>query len=108
MMAMEQLPWERLLDRYRELSSAMTIDEVVNVTRDYLAVLAREDLERLPANCRPGRVLDSNDIEEWADRLASESRHAMLVMHDERTLDRLTSHFLIASVRIRQLSRVAA
>jgi hypothetical protein len=101
-------PPEQLLDRYSELSKAMSVDEVVNVTRAYLAGCTREDLERLPASCRPGRVLDSNDIEEWADRLAGESRHAMLVMQDERTLDRLTSHFLIASVRIRQLARVAA
>lgn len=96
------------MDRYSELSKAVTIEEVVRVTRAYLAACAREDLERLPASCRPGRVLDSNDIEEWADRLASESRRAMLVIEDERTLDRLTSHFLIASVRIRQLSRIAA
>lgn len=96
------------MDRYSELSKATTIEDVVSITRAYLAACAREDLERLPASCRPGRVLDSNDIEEWADRLASESRRAMLVIEDERTLDRLTSHFLIASVRIRQLSRIAA
>jgi hypothetical protein len=90
------------------LSNALTIDEVVSVTRAYLEGCTREDLERLPASCRPGRVVDSNDIELWADRLAIESREAMLVMADERTLDRLTSHFLIASVRIRQLARVAA
>lgn len=96
------------MNRYAELSKALTIDEVVSVTREYLAACTREDLERLPASCRPGRVRDPSDIEEWADRLANESQHAMLVMHDERTLDRLTSHFLIASVRIRQLSLVAA
>jgi hypothetical protein len=96
------------LDRYTELSKAMTVDEVVSVTRAYLAGCTREDLERLPASCRPPRVLDCGDIEEWADRLASESKNAALVIEDERTLDRLTSHFLIASVRIRQLSRLAA
>lgn len=96
------------MDRYNELSSARTVDEVLSVTRAYLAACTREELERLPATCRPGRVLDTNDIEEWADRLARESQRAMLVMQDERTLDRLTSHFLIASVRIRQLTRVAA
>lgn len=107
-MALNENPNGALLDRYTELSKAMTVDEVVNVTCAYMAGWTREDLERLPATCRPGRVLDSADIEEWADRLASESQHAMLVMEDERTLDRLTSHFLIASVRIRQLSRLAA
>jgi len=96
------------LDRYAELSKATTVDEIVSVTSAYLAGCASEALERLPANCRPGPVQDSRDIEEWADRLASESRHALLFMEDERTLDRLTNHFLIASVRIRQLSRLAA
>jgi hypothetical protein len=96
------------LDRYAELSRATTVDEIVRVTSAYLADCAPEALQRLPANCRPGRVRDSRDIEEWADRLAIESRHAKLFMEDERMLDRLTNHFLIASVRIRQLSRLAA
>lgn len=108
MMGVSAIATELLLDKYSELSKAMTIDEVVNVTRAYLASCTREDLERLPASCRPGRVLDSRDIEEWADRLTSESQRAMLVIKDERMLDRLTNHFLIASVRIRQLSSVAA
>jgi hypothetical protein len=96
------------LDRYAELSKATTVDEIVSVTRAYLAACAPEALERLPGSCRPGRVADIHDVEEWADRLVSESKRAMLFMEDERTLDRLTSHFLIASVRIRQLSRLAA
>ena len=95
------------MDRYAELSKATTVDEIVSVTSAYLAACAPEVLERLPANCRPSRVQDSRDIEEWADRLASESRHARLFMEDERTLDRLTNHFLIASVRIRQISKLS-
>lgn len=96
------------MDRYAELSRATTIDEIVCVTSAYLAGCAPEAIERLPANCRPGPVQDSQDIEEWADRLVIESRHAKLFMEDERTLDHLTHHFLIASVLIRQLSRLAA
>lgn len=96
------------MDRYAELSKATTVDEIVSVTSAYLAGCSPQALERLPANCRPGPVHDSQDIEVWADRLASESRHAHLFMEDERTLERLTNHFLIASVRIRQLSRLAA
>jgi hypothetical protein len=96
------------LDRYAELSRATTVDEIVSLTSAYLAGCAPEALSRLPPSCRPGRVADSGDIEEWADRLLAESKHAKLFMEDERTLDRLTSHFLIASVRIRQISRLAA
>jgi len=90
--------------RYAELSKAASVDEVVRVTRDYLAGWSRQELERLPDNCRPAWVRSPQDIELWADRLAKESAHAMLILEDERRLDRLTSHFLIASVRIRQLA----
>lgn len=90
---------------YEALSQARSVDEIVNVTRDFLASCTRAQLERLPANCRPGEVKDVRDIEDWADRLASESENAMLVIEDERTLASLTHHFLIASVRLRQLAR---
>lgn len=90
--------------RYRELSNATSVDEVVRVTRQYLSSWPPEDLERLPDKCRPGGVERSEDIEHWADELSREARRAMLVAEDERRLDRLTNHFLIASVRIRQIA----
>lgn len=90
--------------KYEELSKASSVDDVVRVTCDYLASWSRHELERLPDNCRPAWVRGPHDIETWADRLAKESAQAMLILEDERRLDRLTSHFLIASVRIRQLA----
>jgi hypothetical protein len=90
--------------KYHALSAARSIDEVVRVTHDYLTSWSREELERLPDSCRPGRVRSPRDIEYWADRLAGESRKALLFLDDERKLDRMTNHFLIASVRIRQLA----
>lgn len=89
--------------KYAELAAAASEDEIVRVTRDYLATWTRQELERLPDHCRPAWVRGAADIETWADRLAAESGKAMLVLEDERRLDRLTSHFLIASVRLRQL-----
>ena len=89
---------------YDELSRARSIDEIVGVTREYLASWSREDLERLPDSCRPDRVRCPQDIETWADRLVGESTRALLFMEDERKLDKLTSHFLIASVRMRQIA----
>ena len=93
--------------RYAELAAATSVDEIVLVTRDYLAGWSRQELERLPDNCRPAWVRGVQDVEHWADVLAVESAKAMMVLEDERALDRLTSHFLIASVRIRQLTPVA-
>lgn len=94
--------------RYDELSRAASIDEVVEVTRDFLSSCSQQELDRLPDTCRPAWVRGSHDIERWADQLAAESSKALLILEDERRLDRLTSHFLIASVRIRQLSPTPA
>jgi hypothetical protein len=91
---------------HKALSAAATIEEIVRVTSEYLASWSHEDLERLPDGCRPAWVKSRHDIEFWADRLACESGKASTAtihLDDERKLDRMTSHFLIASVRLRQL-----
>jgi hypothetical protein len=89
--------------RYQQLSQATSVAEIVQLTRDYLASWSLDELERLPDSCRPGRVGTAADIEAWADRLAGESGKTAMYMEDERKLDRLVSHFLIASVRMRQI-----
>ena len=93
--------------KHQELSKATSAAEIVRVTSEFLATWTRDELERLPDSCRPGWVKTAADIESWADRLADESVKAVLFLDDERKLDRLTSHFLIASVRLRQLSSPA-
>lgn len=90
--------------KYAELAAASSVEEIVRLTRDHLASWTRKELDRLPDTCRPAWVRGVEDIELWADRLTAESANAMMVLEDERRLDRLTSHFLIASVRIRQLT----
>ena len=89
--------------KYDALSTAKSIEEIVRVTSDYLRSWSSEELERLPDSCRPAWVRSHHDIEFWADRLVDEADKAVLYMEDERKLDRLTSHFLIASVRLRQM-----
>ena len=90
--------------RYQALSAARTIEEIVRVTADYLESWTCEDLDCLPPRCRPGWVKTRHDIEFWADRLAGETAQASIDLEDERKLDRMASHFLIASVRLRQLA----
>jgi len=89
--------------KYKALSAARSIDEIVRVTAEYLQSWSFEELERLPDSCRPGWVKTHHDIEFWADKLVGESERVFLFLDDERKLDRMTSHFLIASVRMRQL-----
>src|SRR3954470_17169699 len=89
---------------YEELSNAVSVDEIVRVTDDYLASWSIDELSRLPVTCRPDAVKSYEDIEFWADRLKDESEKAILFVDDETRLDRLTTHFLIASVRLRQVA----
>src|ERR1700740_1174088 len=91
--------------KFAELSRAESIAEVIGVTRDFLASFSREEMMSLPAGCRPAWVHGVHDIESWADRLIGQKDKVVLMMEDERRFDRLTSHFLIASMRIRQLAR---
>lgn len=93
------------MDRYSALSMACSVEEVVRVTRDYLASWSREEFMRLPDGCRPAPVRDPQDIEHWADRLAGQAARVDLFAEDEGRLDKLASHFLIASVRISALRR---
>lgn len=90
--------------KHTELSQASTVEEILAVTREYLSGWSSEDLAGLPDHCRPGRVKDRGDIELWADRLLGATRTEMLVIENEARLAGLTNHFLIASVRIRQLA----
>jgi hypothetical protein len=94
--------------KYQELSKATSVAEILEVTRAYLSSWSVEELERLPDACRPGRVKSAEDIERWADVLSGQAVQTPLFLDDERKLDRMASHFLIASVRLRQLTETYA
>jgi hypothetical protein len=53
------------------IHSAATEEELVSITRDYLACWSPEEIARLPVECRPGRVRDGEDIAQWAFELTS-------------------------------------
>ena len=89
--------------KYTELSSARSVDEILALTREYVSGFSGDELAGLPAHCRPGLLQGRDDIEIWADRLLNAMRSKAFVIENEARLDRLTNHFLIASVRIRQL-----
>jgi len=81
---------------YLELSAASTVAEVVRLTRRCM----RQSRSALPPECRKtARVRGPQDIETWADRLNEASRRSRPLADEETDLDRLASHFLIASLR---------
>jgi len=89
------------------LKHARTVEDLVSATVAYLASWTREELECLPDSCRPGRVSTGQDIEFWADHLFNQLDRVSLVTADERKLCRMTNHFMVASVRLRQIRATA-
>jgi len=83
------------------LATSSTEAQVVDVARDFLATFSPYDLARLPESCRPGRIVDANDVNELA---------FILVRHDHddslgtpRAIHRLTTFFGNASLRLSEL-----
>ena len=83
---------------HSRLSSATTEAEVVGVVRDFLATISPYDMARMPAHCRPGKMVDANDITNYA---------FLIVRHNcddgegtARVAHKLASFFSSASIRL--------
>ena len=83
------------------LNDAHTEAEVVDVTRDFLATVSPYDIARMPAHCRPRKIVDANDITQYA---------FLIVRHNcddgegtARVAHKLASFFTSASIRLSQI-----
>jgi hypothetical protein len=91
--------WERSLDR------AHNVEELLAITRDYVASLPPRLLSRLPQDCRPGPIKYEDDIDYWAYQL---SQHRNVREHqrvDGNLLHDLRDYFLHALIRLAELRR---
>ena len=52
------------------IAGAETEHDVVMAVREYLALWTPEELARLPTACRPGRIVDADDVTDLAYRLS--------------------------------------
>ena len=92
-----------MLSWLQQIDAAKSPFEVVAVTRDYLASWTPDELSRLPAACRPGRVKDEQDIDQLHVCLVEEYGRNRLKDEALAALQKLTSFIVRASVRIAQL-----
>ena len=91
------LGWHgRLLD-------AASPGEVVELTRTFVASLTPEEMAALPRDCRPGKIVDAEDVHAFAYALVRRSCASDRM--GDGALMRLASFFTDAA---RQLSRLAA
>lgn len=92
-----------MLSWFQQVDAAKSPLEIVAITRDYLASWTPEELSRLPAPCRPGRVKDEQDINHLHVHLVEEYGRNRLTGDSLSALQRLTGFIVRASVRIAQL-----
>lgn len=91
------LSWQDRLDAANDEAG------VVGVVRDFLAQLSPQDLSRLPPECRPGKVVDAEDVTSYGLALmrdaCSSSDPTSAMIH------RLVAFVASASVRLAQIAK---
>ena len=93
---------------YRLLDSAKNSLEVVAIARDYLATWTPDEIARLPAAVRPGKLRDESDIEALHSTLVDEDRDTAATGSALDALQRITTFMVRAMIRISELSEPKA
>jgi len=89
--------WPQVLD------DAVTEHDLVMVVREYLATLGPDEIARLPADCRPGKITDGEDVGDFAFRLATAHLEFAGSRTDRLLLERVMGFFTRATSRLASL-----
>jgi hypothetical protein len=100
--------WVPMLSWFRLIDSAKSVNEVIAVTRDYLATWQPEELSLLPKECRPSRMKTEADLDDLHVCLVEEYRHNRLHGEALAALQKMTSFVVRASIRVAQLQGESA
>ena len=92
-------PWQR------RMGAVESPEQVVALTRDYLASFSPAYLGRLPVDCRPTRIKYADDIEFWAHQLVQRYANDNGELVDGDLLHELRDYFLHALIRLAELHR---
>jgi hypothetical protein len=82
---------------------AHTEDDVIRLTREYVATWRPEHIAQLPAECRPRRIRDGEDIGQWAYELARAHCSLRFADDEDRLVARLLAFTAEASARIAEV-----
>jgi hypothetical protein len=96
-----------MLAWFQQIDKATAIAEVVAIARDYFASWSPEELGRLPAACRPGRIRGAADIEALHECAVDAFRTTRASGDELKALQLITSFLVRASLRIVQLQASA-
>jgi len=92
-------PWQR------RMGSVDSAEQIVDLTRDYLASFSPEYLGRLPPDCRPVSIKYEDDIEFWAHHLSQRYSGGSDQPVDGELLHELRDHYIHALIRLAELHR---
>jgi hypothetical protein len=95
-------------DWRRHLIGASTEHEIVSLTREFVAMWGPEDISLLPAECRPGRIVDGEDISQWAYDLARAHTSLRYEGDLDMLLMRLLAFMSEAAMRIAEVKALEA
>ena len=87
------------------IAAALTEQDVVGVARDFVAALEPRDIASLPEECRPGKIVDSNDVTGYAFLLV---RTQCADAGAAGLMWKLADFFSKASIRLSQILAVVA
>ena len=85
------------------LDGAQSEAQVVAAVRDYLAMWTPYEISRSPEGCRPGRILDAEDISDLAFRLTNGHLKFTGAYNDRLLFERIMSFFVHANARVAML-----
>lgn len=101
-------PRPSMPDWRRHFIGAVSEHEIVNLTREFIATWMPEDISRLPAACRPGRIVDGLDISQLAYELARAHTSLRYADDVDGLIVRMLSFISEAAVRIAEVKAVEA
>jgi hypothetical protein len=94
-------------NRWRaELDAATSNKEVLDLARDYLAFLSRDDFLSLPASCRLAPPLTVEDVAQYALQLLQESLSFRMEALSTRVVQEMSEFFSAASARLSDLRSI--
>lgn len=88
--------WQERLD------AASSGAEVVDIARDFIATVTPEETAQLPLECRPGKLVDAQDISDFAFTLVRRSCADDFL--GDINLLRMATFFTRASLRLSQIT----
>jgi hypothetical protein len=89
------------------LDAAESEKDVLAAARDYLAMWTPLEISRIPEECRPGKIVASDDIGDIAFRISQAHLASSGPIADRLLLERMMSFFVHANARIAQLRNAA-